>query len=835
MSGRHGQPCPKCGSGDARSLYPDGSTYCFSSKHVGRRDTQPIKQAEELMEFEDVANLPIRALDSRGINLDTARRYGVRCGVDPVTGDPASYYFPLYVDGKLVGYQGKRVRPPGGRQKGDTIRVGGSKGCSPFGAQVGRGGRLVIVVEGAEDCLAATQMLAAEGKNYRVVATLGTEGWRRTLEYFEQFEKVAIAYDQDEPGRAAANEFAAALSPGKAVVMQWDGAHDPNDLLKNGKSGAFIDALNNASCPKVGGIIYGEEAWSVIENYSAPKSVPYPPEFSALNDKIGGMRAGEISLWTSGSGSGKSAFLRRIKQHVIQNTTWRVGDVELEESKEKTIRAMLQYQGKKRLSEMTMKEKRSAHDATYGTNRLFTVDRRSRLSKGASLLGQLKHLRHGMGCDIIMLDHITLAQDELGDGREGLAAQDKMMADLLELVESTGVHISLISHLRKTTSGGKSFEEGAMPALDDIKGCLDADSEYLSPSGWRRIADYDGGLVGQWCDGVLQYVPAEFVKLPATEPLYHFTDSNNIDMMLSPEHRMLLDGEVRLAKNVALAPGRAEVPVLWTVGGEGLGLSALDIQLMVMSAADGCYDRSGVKLELKKERKIERARSILSASSLPFKERTTKRGTTVFTYPRPAHPKALHLTADWYAANSKELAVLLGEVMHWDGRRHPTSGDYFASDKEGEADVVQWAAHSCGLVARKRVHGKHFQVSVSRHGSQKNRVFLRGGYLAVNRCESLDGYKYCFSVPSSFFVARRNGRVFVTGNSGSVKQISFDIITLGRNMQHPDPYLQNVSQLRVLKNREYGNNGDADRLHYDKDTFTLSPATEQAAVNEQEF
>lgn len=430
-----------------------------------------------MIQFKDVAKLPVRGLPDRGIGRAAAQLYDVRCEIDPESGGPLAYYYPLYREGKLAGYQCKVNRKPGNREKGDVSRVYADKqlkttGCTPFGAHVsGPGGRMIIVTEGAEDCLAATQLLRAKKKNYRVVATLGTTGWKQTLDYFETFDKVVIAYDQDDAGREAARQFSEALSPGKGHVMTWNKGTDPNALvdLKDGAD-IFLNAVFQAQPPKVGGIIYGEAAWNIIENYSEPEFIPYPPEFEILNRKLRGMRRGEISLWTSGTGCGKSAFVRRIKQHVIQNTTWRVGDVELEESKEKTIRAMLQYQGAKALRDMSAEEKRAAFDATYGTNRLFTVDRRSKVAKGVSLLGQMKHLRFGLNADIIFLDHITLAQDEMGDGKEGIAAQDRMMSDLLDLAESTGVHVALISHLRKSSSGGKSFEEGAMPSLDDLKG-----------------------------------------------------------------------------------------------------------------------------------------------------------------------------------------------------------------------------------------------------------------------------------------------------------------------------------------------------------------------------
>jgi twinkle protein len=70
----------------------------------------------------------------------------------------------------------------------------------------------------------------------------------------------------------------------------------------------------------------------------------------------------------------------------------------------------------------------------------------------------------------LFLDHVTLAVHEFGDGIMGNPAQDQMMNEFLELCENTGVHLFLLSHLRKAPGGGKSFEEGAVPSLDDLKG-----------------------------------------------------------------------------------------------------------------------------------------------------------------------------------------------------------------------------------------------------------------------------------------------------------------------------------------------------------------------------
>ena len=75
-----------------------------------------------------------------------------------------------------------------------------------------------------------------------------------------------------------------------------------------------------------------------------------------------------------------------------------------------------------------------------------------------------------MGCTHIILDHITIAVSEGNDGLTGNEAVDKMMSDLLKLVKGFPIWLGIISHLRKTGSGGKSFEEGHMASMDDIKG-----------------------------------------------------------------------------------------------------------------------------------------------------------------------------------------------------------------------------------------------------------------------------------------------------------------------------------------------------------------------------
>lgn len=73
--------------------------------------------------------------------------------------------------------------------------------------------------------------------------------------------------------------------------------------------------------------------------------------------------------------------------------------------------------------------------------------------------------------------------------------------------------------------------------------------------------------------------------------------------------------------------------------------------------------------------------------------------------------------------------------------------------------------------------------------------------------KTLDGFKYCFTTPSSYWVARRNGKVFVTGNC---EAMSSQIIVL-ENEVMPDGRRGRVRS-KVEKNREWSSLGVCDTM-----------------------
>ena len=108
-------------------------------------------------------------------------------------------------------------------------------------------------------------------------------------------------------------------------------------------------------------------------------------------------------------------------------------------------------------------------------------------------------------------------------------------------------HIALLSDCHK----GYGVPIGSVIACKDAVipnavgvdiSCVDNDTEFLSPEGWNKIIDYDGGLVMQFnpSDDTGEFVePLRYIKEPCYE-FIHIKTKYGIDQMLSENHNCLV-------------------------------------------------------------------------------------------------------------------------------------------------------------------------------------------------------------------------------------------------------------------------------------------------------
>lgn len=344
--------------------------------------------------------------------------------------------------------------------------------------------------------------------------------------------------------------------------------------------------------------------------------------------------------------------------------------------------------------------------------------------------------------------------------------------------------------------------------LSDM-GCVDATTEFLSPTGWRRIDSYTGGPVAQYHPdtGRAEFVePTEYVKLPCTEMLRVKT-KYGIDQLLSPEHRVLvqakhspdkhevvqaIDLTVRQERWLsgdfeARQPGRISwsqtaIPATFsTVGGTGLPLTHAQLRVQVAVIADGHFPSTSARcvVKVKKQRKKDRLRELLLAAQIEWVERSndtaTSTGYTAFTFVAPRHVKVFD--EPFWSATPSQIAIIADEVGHWDGSFRRAEGIAFSSYSKESADFVQYAFVTTGRVARLTVSQRErrgaIETEYTVHARASDSPLMlqsRGSagekYRTITPEASPDGYKYCFMVPSTFLVLRRNGCVFCTGNTG---------------------------------------------------------------------
>jgi twinkle protein len=238
------QPCPLCTSSDAVGINQDGSAKCFSCGEFmpnynnsceGKTMTQT--KSIEQKQPDSVIEGNFIALTDRKISQATAQKYGVKA-VQDLKGQVVKHLYPYYNGHELSATKYRNTVSK------DFFVSGSYNDTGLFGQQLFKGGKYVTVTEGECDAMAAYELL---GSKWAVVSIKrGAQGAVRdvkeSLEFFEEFENVIIAFDNDKAGQEAAIKVARLFKPGKARILTLPtGFKDPNDMLRNNKHKDFVE------------------------------------------------------------------------------------------------------------------------------------------------------------------------------------------------------------------------------------------------------------------------------------------------------------------------------------------------------------------------------------------------------------------------------------------------------------------------------------------------------------------------------------------------------------------------------------------------------------------
>lgn len=345
-------------------------------------------------------------------------------------------------------------------------------------------------------------------------------------------------------------------------------------------------------------------------------------------------------------------------------------------------------------------------------------------------------------------------------------------------------------------------------------GCVDSETEYLSPTGWVKISEYTGGEVAQYhpdSRGIEFVEPLEYIKKPCTQ-MIRFKTARGVDQLLSPEHRMVIHDKtskegkwavqsaggmyakyqakksgVRLPRSKAnVGVSHAAIPATYKYKwdwGFGIHLTDAQIRLQVAVIADGCFNKNNDSLtcviSVKKGRKVNRLIGLLAEAGVEYSVKQTRDGYHKFRFTAPRRCK--YFDEYFWLCTPNQIRVVYTEVMHWDGcfREGARFGEFSTTSKES-ADFIQAVFNTNGHVASIREdkrEGKYrggVCYSVIVRQQSDGLLHISGNNTKTESVYpelSTDGFKYCFSVPSTFLLFRRNGCVFASGNTGKTSSV----------------------------------------------------------------
>ena len=475
-------PCPECGGSDPVSVNDDGSGYCFSctkffknyesscrSSFTPENDfcKQPVDIKPYRNNAMNNAEGEFVALTDRGISLNSAKTFGVKA-IKNLQGEIVKHLYPYYIANEIVGY---KVR----EQNKMFTWKGTGQGSGLFGEQLCQsGGKFITLVEGECDAMAAYELL---GSKWPVVSIKNGAGGavkdvKQSLEFLEKFDTVVINFDNDKPGRDAAKKVARILSPGKAKIMNLpEDFKDANDMLRKGSPHAYTTAWWSAKIYTPSGVVNAGDLKDKYFNREKKESVPYPWE--GLNQKLYGLRSGELVTLTGGTGLGKSSITRELEHWLITQTQDNVGIVALEEHDMRTLDCLMSIEANDRLyidhvrENYDQKYLDEIYNKIYSDGRVW-IHAHFGSNDIDEIFSKIRFMIIGCDCKWVVVDHLHMLVSATTEGDERRTI-DSIMTKLRSIVEETGAGMILVSHLRRV-EGNRGHENGGTVGLNHLRG-----------------------------------------------------------------------------------------------------------------------------------------------------------------------------------------------------------------------------------------------------------------------------------------------------------------------------------------------------------------------------
>lgn len=303
------------------------------------------------------------------------------------------------------------------------------------------------------------------------------------------------------------------------------------------------------------------------------------------------------------------------------------------------------------------------------------------------------------------------------------------------------------------------------------KNCVPLYTEVLTKNGWKYITEIN--VDDEIVTAHINDMSLKFDKvLNIVEPYTTRTYTMN-DICLTANHRVVYQtNENRMFKidswQEIINKKQSIIPICGQITSNGIDISNDMIRLLVAIQADGYYERTNLlHFHFSKQRKIERLESLLSNLNIIYRKQEKSDSTvSIRIYDEDNEWfycrffEDLNLlnnkiyTFDLLKMNFNQVKVFINELFNWDGS-YTEKDEYFSMIKQN-CDVVS-AIACCNNI----------KVSLRKDDSDLWWIHFRKDNLSVGKDCKKEIHRQlvtCVTVPSGIFLARQNGRIFITGN-----------------------------------------------------------------------
>lgn len=304
--------------------------------------------------------------------------------------------------------------------------------------------------------------------------------------------------------------------------------------------------------------------------------------------------------------------------------------------------------------------------------------------------------------------------------------------------------------------------------------CVPGDTEVLTRNGWVRLDAWGGGEIAQvYPDQSIEFLEADLHRGQKEREWVHINHSR-LSCFFTSEHTIAYLSQRSkvwmVTKAKQLLKSALHIPLSGTLKNISGLLTPLQMQVLAMFQADGyiCKDtkKPSYKFMFVKQRKIDRAKTLLTEAGVVFRE-----------YVCAAYPNRVELTItvknvpSWWCSDYKFLGpwildttpqglkAFVDELVHWDGSVHMDGGFTYSSFIKSNIEWVATAAHLTGYRSTIHSSGK------TCHISYEQAIATIHPERHVTTPVDFEAETFCPVTITGFWLARRDGKIFITGNS----------------------------------------------------------------------